>query len=110
MRKISPLLFLACVLVTSCYKDEVPVDYDYLNGQTLIFVPPLGETVDYVVYTWDGVEIATETSMPFILRYELIDQSPGTHTLGYKIVSETQIDGGGTVSRFVISSETFIIK
>ena len=110
MRRILPFLFLTCLLEISCYKDEVAVDYDYVNGQTLVFVPPLGETVDYVVYTWDDVEIATETAMPFILHYELRDQSSGPHTLGYKIVSKTTVEGGGTTTYYVISSKTFIIK
>lgn len=110
MRRILPLLFLTCLLETSCYKDEAPVDYDYINGQTLVFVPPLGETVDYVVYTWDDVEIATETAMPFILHYELRNQSSGSHTLGYKIVSTSMAEGGGTITYSYTSYKTFIIK
>ena len=109
MSKKSFLLLFSFVLLSSCYEDEQAVDYDYLNGQTLVFVPTLGENVNYVVYTWDDAEIAKETEMPFILRYQLTNQTPGSHTLTYHVVSTKVIDGATVTSTF-LSSKTFIIK
>lgn len=105
MKRIPLMLIMSCFLLTSCYEDCQPVDYDYLNGQTLVFVPPLSEKVDYVVYSWDNTKIATVTTMPFILHYDLVNQSSGSHTLKYKIVSNY-----GTSTTSYTYEKTFIIK
>lgn len=102
-------MILSIGLLSSCYKDEQLVDYDYMNGQTLVFVPSLVEKVDYVVYIWDNNEIAKETSMPFILHYPLINQASGIHTLKYKVVSTNEGNCSSITSSYEIK-RNFTIK
>ena len=86
MKRILPtLLLLACVMVTSCYEDEQLVDYDYMNGQTMTFVPSLGAKVDYVEYYWDEELIDTQKEMPFVLVYPIQGQTSGNHKFSYTV-------------------------
>lgn len=87
MKRIFPILLLACVLETSCYEDEQLVDYDYINGQTMTFVPSLGSNVDSVVYYWDEVLIETKKEMPFVLVYPIQGQTSGSHIFSYTVFS-----------------------
>lgn len=107
--KTKLVIMLVAFLLVSCYEDEQLVDYDYANGQTLIFIPPLGEKVDSVIYSWDGNKIATETTMPFILHYKLQNQSSGTHTLEYRVVSVTRNENVSSWSSYS-SKKEYIIK
>lgn len=87
MKRIFPVLLLTCVIVTSCYEDEQLVDYDYINGQTMTFVPSLGTKVDSVEYYWDEILIDTKKEMPFVLVMPIQGQTSGRHSFSYKVYS-----------------------
>lgn len=82
MKKIG-LFLLFGLLVASCYTEDQEVDYDYVNGQTMTFVPSLPSNVNSVDYYWDSILIDTKTEMPFVLVYKIEGQSSGIHTLKY---------------------------
>lgn len=76
---------LITFLLASCYEVMEDANYDYENGQTLIFVPELDHQVDSVVYYWDSIHIDTRKEMPFELVYPISEQESGPHTLKYGI-------------------------
>ena len=96
MKKLFPILCLACVMMTSCYEDEQLVDYDYINGQTMIFVPSLVTKVDCVEYYWDEMLIDKQTEMPFALVYPIQGQTSGGHKFSYTVY--TSVSSGSSFS------------
>ena len=89
MKKLITLLGIS-FLVVSCYEEDQAVDYDYMNGQTMTFVPSnLGSRVDSVQYYWDETWIASQKEMPFILVYPIQGQTSGNHSLKYIVYSPT---------------------
>ena len=82
MRRIGLFLLFGLLLV-SCYTEDQEVDYDYVNGQTMTFVPSLPSNVNSVDYYWDDILITTKTEMPFVLVYKIEGQSSGIHILSY---------------------------
>lgn len=109
MKRILPILFLACVLETSCYEDEQLVDYDYMNGQTMTFVPSLGAKVDYVEFYWDDVLIDTKKEMPFVLVYPIQGQTSGAHKFSYTVYT-SKSSGSYSSSSSYQHSTTIKIK
>lgn len=65
------------------------INYNYVGqGDQLVVTPELlversseGCTIDEVKYYWDGVLIATETSTPFTLRYQVNEEVGSIHNL-----------------------------
>ncbi len=84
MKRIG-LFFLLELLMASCYTEDQGVDYDYINGQTMTFVPSLGHNVDSVEYFWDDIYVETKKQMPFVLYFPIQEQTSGTHILKYWI-------------------------
>ncbi len=82
MKKIGFLLLFG-ILMNSCYKEDQEVGFDYMNGQTMTFVPSLPSNVNSVDYYWDDILIDTKTEMPFVLIYKIAEQSSGIHILRY---------------------------
>jgi len=92
------LFLLLDLLMVSCYTEDQEVDYDYVNGQTMTFVPSLPSNVISVDYYWDEILIDTKTEMPFVLVFKIEGQSSGTHTLKYNTHYSSSSGGSSYVS------------
>ena len=87
MKKIL-ISLLGAAFLASCYQEEQAIDYDYSNGQTMVFVPSrvsFESNVDSIKYYWDETWIATKKEMPFVLEFKIQGQSSGVHTFKYAI-------------------------
>ena len=88
-KKTIPTMIASCLiavcLFSSCDEEYQVVDYDYLNGQTMTFVPSHMANVDSVQYYLDDVLIDTQKKMPFVLVFKIQDQTPGVHYFKYAV-------------------------